>query len=401
MNSSLKKLLFFRYKTAIFLIALLIFGIYFFQTFNGIASWKSNYHFFSTEKAQKDFKNQINNSFQYNDEDAGQVFLYYDLKNEKTIYTDDFEEYKQYSLIMFTSNKDANQLAFNSYSYYNENFLIFLVIFVSAGVLLFLFDLRSQFTAALFSSRFKRSEIYWTKYYFIGGTLAGSLLISKLAAMFAYRIFIPEEYLNISFQQHFLSTFSGWLTLMSLFLISSLIGLLFGEWLFGIGAVVILFFTFSNFLTNIDTINQSLFIKDAEMTATVSTTTLNRVLPVVQASIQKNNLGPLCILIVLGLAALFWGKRIFNAISLDTTGNFILVPKYNRLFQIIIIIYFMIVFSSGTILVTVYAVDPLPVSTLILNCLKVLATFIGLFLATEYVLFNNKSKIINKINIFN
>ncbi|MGL5684994.1 MAG: hypothetical protein ACRCXQ_04290, partial [Vagococcus fluvialis] len=138
--------------------SILVLGIYCFQTVNGITAWKNNYQYFQSNDAIKDFEKQIEESYEFDDANGGQIFLYYNLKKEQAIYTSDFNKYKDYSLTVFNSKSDANQQAYNSYAYYNEQFLIFLIVFVTSGVLLFLYDLKSNFTSALFSSKFKRSD---------------------------------------------------------------------------------------------------------------------------------------------------------------------------------------------------------------------------------------------------
>lgn len=400
MDTSLKKVLYLRYKSILIFLAILIFGIYFFQTFSGITSWKSNYNYFESEKSVLDFQKQVDDSYEFNDSQSGKILLYYDLKKDKAIYTDKFDKYKDYSLIIFNPTSDANQLSFNSYIYYNEHFLMLMILFITTGVLLFLFDLRSQFTAALFSSKLNRSNIYWQKLLLVGGVLGGSLLSAKLLSLLAYRFFIPSNYLNISLSQHLLSTLSGWLTLLAIFILSSFIGLLFGEWLFGIGTIVVLYLTFSSFLSNIDLIYNTIFVDESIVPSTVSNTALNNVLPLAQTSIQKINMVPLIIIFLLAMLALFFGCRIFNAISLEKIGDFIIVPQFSRILQVMFIFYGMIISTSSSILMTIYPGEQLSLSEISLNILKVLAYLVAYYLASEFLLFNKKSKIIKKINIF-
>lgn len=400
MNPLLKKILFLRYKPLLIFLSILVLGIYCFQTANGITTWKNNYQYFQSDDAIKDFERQIEESYEFDDVNGGQLFLYYNLEKEQTIYTSDFSQYKDYSLKIFNSKSDANQQAYNSYVYYNEHFLIFLIIFISSGVLLFLYDLKSNFTSALFSSKFKRSDIYRQKILLVGGTLASSLLVGKIFSFICYHLLIPKVFFNISIQQHLLSTLSGWATLVSIFLLSSLIGILFGDWLFGVGTIIVLFFTFSSFLGNLNLVYTTLFVDESKLPYTISETALNQVMPLNQTSILKLNVVPLIFLIIAGILAYFLGKFLFNRISLEHSGDVILVPKTSRLVQIFMIIYIMSLTSIPTIMITIFPVEPLDTYRIVTNILIITITFIGVFLLTEFLLFNKKSKIFNRINFF-
>ena len=401
MAPSLKKILNYRYKPILTILFMAIIGIYIFQTISGISSWRSNYTYFNSPQAEIDFNKKIKEGTGELVDPEDGLFLYYNLENDQVIYADTFDKYKDYHLTIFYSNEDANQLAYNAYPYYNENFFILLTIFVITGVMLFLFDLRSQFTATLFSTKYTRSSIYWYKIKLVGGALFLFLLIGKSLSFFAYHFFIPNHYLNISYTQHILSTLSGGITLLALFALSCFIGLLFGEWLYGIGTILALFLTFSMFLSNIDLIYQTFFIDDSKMISTVSTTFLNYILPILQTSLQPMNWSSLICLSLFALLSLLLGRKIFANISLETTGNFILVPKFNRLFQIILIVYGMTISAVPIILTTLLPSEAMSISEILINCFVILASFIAYFLLSEYILYQNKSKIIQKVSFFN
>lgn len=399
MNQSLKRFLFNHYKKIIISLIVIISGIYFIQTVTGIVSWQNNNKYFSSEKAYLNFEKQLKDSYDFEDQEKGKIFLFYDLKKEHAVYTDNFDTFKDYSLTIFNSNEDANQQSFNAYPYYNEHFMLLLVIFIIAGISLFLIDLKSNFNTLLFTSKYKRSSIYWYKYYFIGGTLSLTLLVSKTISILFYRFFIPSNYLNISLSQHIFSSFSGWLTLISLFILSSFLGLIVGNWLFGIGATLVMFFTFNRFLLNIDFIKQTLFKNYAEETSTVSSNILKNILPLQQASIQPINHLPIFILVFLSILALFTGQQLFERISLENRGNFIIIPKLNRIVQFLIIIYGLIAFSADTFLMTALSEEPLIIGEQIVNYTKITFTFIIFYYITEFILFNKKPYLFKKIFI--
>lgn len=401
MNPALKKLLITRYKIPLILIIVIISSIYAFQTLSGITSWKSSFQYFSTEKAEIDFKRQIKNSYDFEDEQTGKIFLYYDLEKEHAIYTDNFKDYKDYSLVVFNPVTDANQLPYNAYSYYNEHFIFLLILFIISGVLLFLYDLKTQFTAALFSSKFKRQEIYWHKLVIVGSTLSGTLFVAKIIALITYRLFIPSEFLNITLKQHLFSTLSGWLTLVAVFIISSFIGMLFGEWLFGLTAITVLYFTFSMFLASFDSIYRTIFIEEGTDVLTVSTNVLERALPIVQTSIDQINLPPLLGTVCLSVVLLILGGKVFQVISLERIGEAILVPQFNRVFQAFIIFYGMVITSGSLFLFTFFPASPPGRFDMIFNLIKISAWFVTLFLLSEFILFNKKSKILKKLSFFN
>ena len=181
---------------------------------------------------------------------------------------------------------------------------------------------------------------------------------------------------------------------------SSLIGILFGDWLFGIGTIIVLFFTFSSFLSNIDLVYTTLFVDESKLPYTVSETALNQVMPLNQTSTLKINIVPLVFLILAGIFAYFLGKYLFNRISLEHSGDVILVPQISRIFQICMILYIMIVVSTPTIVITFFPAEALDTYEIALNILIIAVTFIGVFLLSEFLLFNKKSKIINRLNFF-
>lgn len=397
MDRSLNKLLVHHYKKIMIALALIISGIYLVQTVSDITSWKSNYNYFTSEKSKEHFEKQIKESYSFDDQKQGKVFLYFDLNKEETVYTDSFEEYKNYNLTVFNPNEDANQLAFNSYPFYNEHFLQFLIIFVLSGILLFLLDLKSNFNALLFTSKYKRSAIYWNKYYLIGGTLSLSLFISKIISILAYRFFIPSTFLNISLKQHIISSFSGWFTLVSLFILCSFLGLIVGNWLFGLAATLTILFTFQSFLSNIDYIVQTFFLNEKDLTSKVSTNMLATVLPLRQVTTQPFNALPLLILIFLSAVVLFLGQFIFESITLENSGNFIIIPKLKRIIQIVIIIYGTVTFTSGTFLLTFFPNEKIEFIGIVINCFKIGIILLTLYLLTDFILFNKKPKIIEKL----
>ena len=92
-----------RYKPLLIFLSILVLGIYCFQTVNGITAWKNNYQYFQSNDAIKDFEKQIEESYEFDDANGGQIFLYYNLKKEQAVYTSDFNKYKDYSLTVFNS----------------------------------------------------------------------------------------------------------------------------------------------------------------------------------------------------------------------------------------------------------------------------------------------------------
>lgn len=399
MDQSLKRLLFHHYKKIITILLITITGIYFLQTITGIVSWKNDYKYFSSEKAHLNFEKQLKDSYEFEDQEKGKIFLFYDLKKEHAIYTDDFNTFRDYTLTVFNPNEDANQLKYNSYPYYNEHFIQLLIIFIIVGSLLFLIDLKSNFNTLLFTSKYKRSSIYWYKYYYIGGTMAITLLISKFFSILAYRFFIPHNYLNISLSQQLFSSFSGWLTLVSFFILSSFLGLIIGNWLFGIGAILVMFFTFNRFLSNIDYMAQTFFNSHVEETSTVSSNVLNNVLPLQQVSIQPINYLPLFILVFSAVLSLFIGQRLFEHISLENRGSFIIIPTLKRTIQLLVIIYAMITFAASTFLITAFPNEKLSLGSQAISYSKIIFIFITIYYVTEFILFNKKPKFLKKINL--
>lgn len=397
MDSSLKKLLLHHYKKVMIALVLIISGIYLFETVSGITSWKNSYAYFNSESAKTSFEKKIKESYSFDDQEQGKIFLYFNLDKEESVYTDSFEEYKNYSLTFFNPNEDANQLGFNAYPFYNEHFLQILIIFVLCGIFLFLLDLKSNFNSLLFTSKYKRSTIYWYKYYLIGGTLSVSLFLSKVISMSAYRFFIPSNYLNISLSQQIISSFSGWLTLVSIFILSSFLGLIIGDWLFGVIATLTILFTFQSFLSNVNYIIQTFFLDESDITSKVNTNMLSDILPLTQVTTQPFNALPLLILIVLACLTLFVGQFIFDSITLEDSGSFIIIPKLKRIIQIIIICYGTITFTTGTFILTFFPNEKIVFNQLILNLSKMAAITVGLYALTNFILYNKKPKILEKI----
>ncbi len=399
MDPSLKRLFFYHYKKSIAILAIIISAIYLFQTVSGIISWKNSESYFSSEKAVQDFDEKLKDSYQFEDQEKGKIFLYYDLKKDKTVYTDNFKDFKDYSLTFFNSNEDANQQNFNAYPYYNEHFLLLLIIFAVVGLSLFLMDLKSNFNVLLFTSKYKRSSIYLYKYYYIGGTLSLALLASKIVSIVTYRFFIPSNYLNISLFQQIASSMSGWVTLISIFMISSFFGLVIGNWLFGTATVITLFLTFNRFLSNIDSINQTLFVSEVNSASTVTSNMLNNMLPLRQVSIQPINIEPLIILVILSCTTFFIGQKLFGRVSLEDIGSFILIPKLKRSVQFLIIIYGLVTLSTNTFLMTAFPEDSITNFEQLMNYSKIGLTFLILYFFTTFILYNKKPLFLTKINL--
>ncbi|MGO3838231.1 MAG: hypothetical protein ACTJHZ_07680 [Vagococcus sp.] len=400
MEKSLHRLLAARYKNLLIGIVLIISGVYAIQTINSISSWKQTYHYYQTQESIKDFDTQIKDSYEFNDEQKGKVFLYYDLKKEKAYYTDNYDQYKQYVLTIFSHESDSSRLPFNAYDFYNEHFLLVFSILVIVGFSLFMFDLKTNFNTLLFSSKYTRSSIYWQKYWLVGGTLFITLLIAKSVTFLSYQIFIPSTYLNISVYQHITSTFSGLILLMSGFIVSSFIGLMMGEWMSASFTLLGLFLSFNLFIGNINQAATELFAKNQTEPANIVISSVEKIIPVSQTSLKPINILLLLFIVVLSGMILVAGQLIYQHISLEENGNYLLLPQLKRPVQILFMLYCLITINLPNIMAVSNSEETLTLIETTKPFFQLSVTIFVSYLVSEFVLYKKMPKFMSKLNEF-
>ena len=384
MNRSLFTLLFTRYKRILLGLIVFILGFYAYFSFNDISSWHQNSRYLNSEQGLLDFNKSIEESYEFDDEQQGKVFLYYDLSKEKTVYTNEFSDYRENLLTVFNSKNKSTQLPYNAYEHYNEHFFLFFIMLSLTGFFLALFDLHSHFNSFLFSSKFKRSNIYWNKLLLIGGSLFTALFIAKSASILAFRLLIPNHFLNISLGQHILSSMTGLLAILTSFTLSYFLGMLIGEWVSGIILLTSVYFTFKLFLQNISfTIS---YFEPLEESPIILGNSFDRITPVLQTSIEKVSALEWAIMIVLVIITCFAGSKVFSQLSLENSNRFLLLPKIETPFQLLLNIYLFIVFNINNTLLLLAPEEPLTFSENFQLITKIVFIMSVCFLATNLLI---------------
>lgn len=351
MNRPLFTLLFTRYKRILIGLMIFIVGFYAYATLNNINSWHQSSHYLNSEKGLEDFNKSIEESYDFEDEQQGKVFLYYDLSKEKTVYTNEFSEYRENLLTVFNSKNKSIQLPYNAYEHYNERFFLFFILFSLTGFFLALFDLHSHFNSFLFSSKFKRTEIYWYKLLLIGGSLFTTLFIAKMSSLIAFRLLIPSHFLNISLGQHILSTLTGLLAILTSFTLSYFLGMIIGEWVSGAILLTSIYFTFKSFLQNIQF--SISYFEPMEESPVIIGNSFDRIMPVLQTSIEKVSILEWGVMLSLVILTCFLGSKVFQQLSLENSNRFLLLPKIDTPFQLLLNAYLFIVFNINNTLLLI------------------------------------------------
>lgn len=341
MKKELQELLIQRYKYLLIAIAVFFIGLSFLETKNNISNWKDIQIEVTDKNAEKNFYKEIKDKNSYPD---GKMTLYYDVDNgDKVITTDNFEEYKENRLKVFPDKKDQ-QSVFGFYL--TESISLLISVTVISGFALFFYDNKTNFNTLLFSSKFSKQAIYLAKYKIVGGTFLLTLAIAKLVRMLGLVLFIPKEYLNVSFLELLPSQILQISCLMTIFVVSSFAGLILGDWITGIVTMLGFWYMLSGFIYGLNSIYVTLMNKEFK---NVPGFEIVNYFELSKKSVSEILL-PILVFLIISIILLLWGNQLYKQLSLENNGNYLMFNHLKKPVQIIFLLFVFVVTRGGALI---------------------------------------------------
>lgn len=341
MKKELQELLIQRYKYLLIAIAVFFIGLSFLETKNNISNWKDIQIEVTDKNAEKNFYKEIKDKNSYPD---GKMTLYYDVDNgDKVIATDNFEEYKENRLKVFPDKKDQ-QSVFGFYL--TESIFLLISVTVISGFALFFYDNKTNFNTLLFSSKFSKQAIYLAKYKIVGGTFLLTLAIAKLVRMLGLVLFIPKEYLNVSFLELLPSQILQISCLMTIFVVSSFAGLILGDWITGIVTMLGFWYMLSGFIYGLNSIYVTLMNKEFK---NVPGFEIVNYFELSKKSVSEILL-PILVFLIISIILLLWGNQLYKQLSLENNGNYLMFNHLKKPVQIIFLLFVFVVTRGGALI---------------------------------------------------
>ncbi|MEG0551374.1 MAG: hypothetical protein RR554_09425 [Vagococcus sp.] len=330
MKKELQDLLVQRYKYVLIAMAVFFVGLSLYETKVSISNWKEAETEVTGKKGEASFYKEIKDKNSYPD---GKMTLYYDVNNgDKVFSTDDFEEYKEARLEVFPDKPDQ-QSVFGSYL--NESYFLMIVVTIICGFSLFFYDNKTNFNTLLFSSKFKKKEIYQAKLKIVGGTLLLSLVVSKLLKLAGLTLFIPREHLNASFTDLLPSQIVLTTCLVAIFIVSSFAGVILGEWITGVITISVFWYMLSAFLSGLSVTYYTLTNKNFQNLEWFS---INNYFELSKKGFPEVII-PTLFFLLISFVLLFWGEKIFKKLSLENNGKYLMDDSLRRPVQIVFLIF--------------------------------------------------------------
>ncbi len=340
MKKQLNQLIVERYKYFLLGVTLLIIGVTLFETRSNISNWKEVQTELSDKKAEKEFYKDLKNTESY---PTGKMTVFYDNREGRpAVDTDDFKEYKNYRLEVF--HDDPNVVATYP-GYASESMFLLLLVAIISGFVLFFYDNKTNFNTLLFSSKFRRRDIYFAKYKIVAGSLLLALIISKVMRILSFMLFIPSEHLNASFLELLPSQILQITALALIFSVSSFAGIILGEWITGVVTLFGFWYMLTSFVVGVFSVYSNL---------------INRVVYYefidvnLFLQLAKNNTGATFLYIMLFLAAslgmFFWGMTLYDRLSLEKNGNYLMFDFLRKPTQVIFLIYVFFATSGSSLI---------------------------------------------------
>lgn len=341
MKKELQELLIQRYKYLLIAIAVFFIGLSFLETKNNISTWKDIQIEVTDKNAEKNFYKEIKDKNSYPD---GKMTLYYDVDNgDKVIATDNFEEYKENRLKVFPDKKDQ-QSVFGFYL--TESIFLLISVTIISGFALFFYDNKTNFNTLLFSSKFSKQAIYLAKYKIVGGTFLVTLVIAKLVRMLGLVLFIPKEYLNVSFLELLPSQILQISCLMTIFVVSSFAGLILGDWITGIVTMLGFWYMLSGFIYGLNSIYVTLMNKEFK---NVPGFEIVNYFELSKKSVSEILL-PILVFLIISIILLLWGNQLYKQLSLENNGNYLMFNHLKKPVQIIFLLFVFVVTRGGALI---------------------------------------------------
>ena len=338
MKKELQKLMLERYKWLMLGIVGVILLVCVQNVYGGISNWNYQNKELNKPSAETQFYKDLKDpDYGYD----GKMYLYWDEKTGKDVTTSNFEEYKNYQLKVFADDKNEQQMNL----FYSEPWFQLTVIAVILGMSVFFFDLKTNFNPLLFSSRFRRQDIYTMKIKLLGGTFLGTLVISKLIVLLALVTMIPKEYLNATFMELLPSQIGQIAVLSFIFMASSFAGLILGEWISGILTLVGFWYTLPVF---IGAFPIGLISKEKTVFTGGIYFNFYSILEMSKATFASE-LFKISLAIGLSIVFYLWGKSLYSKVTLENNGSYLLFNHLRKPVQIVFTFYAFMIMASGNL----------------------------------------------------
>ena len=333
MKKELNQLMMQRYKYFLLGISLLIVGITFLETKSNLSLWQETRTELNSKKAENSFYKELKSKDAY--PNGKMVVLYDEREGKPELETNDFSEYKKARLEVFHDNP---HFVSGFSDYVGESIFIITLMAVVSGFVLFFYDNKTNFNTMLFSSKYRRRDIYLTKYKIVGGTLLLTLLVAKVARILSFVLFIPSEYLNTNFFELLPSQLLQISLLGVVFMVSSFAGILLGEWVTGIITIFGFWYMFHSFAVGIFSIYSTLTDRVFSYPFLELTFFFN---------LSKRNTLPVFIylglFIVVSAILFIWGMKLYDQLSLENNGKYLMFDFLRKPIQLVFLVYLFVV----------------------------------------------------------
>lgn len=341
MKKDLQKLILERYKWLMLGVILVLGFVLFKGTYNMISSWHDQKNHLDMKQTEIEFYRDLKDPDIYPD---GGAPIYYDPVLEKEITTKDFSEFRDYQLKVF--NDEEHTMVFYNGISYGDIVIILMGVAIVAGFSLFFYDNKTHFNTLLFSSRYTRVDIYKMKFKVVGSSFIISLILIKLIQLMAIVSAIPKEYLNATFTDLLPSQMLQVLFLTFVFGLSSFAGLILGEWISGVLTIIGFWYTVPAVISAFPV---GFFMKKHSVLKEGSFYYFDYYeLMQLEKGISNHQLfiGLFCL--ILSVLFYYWGKRLYQVLSLEKNGNYLMFNHLRRPTQIVFLIYTFFMFNASS-----------------------------------------------------
>ncbi|WEG72492.1 ABC transporter permease subunit [Vagococcus intermedius] len=337
-NRELLAILWQRYKIYLLLMLALVLGFAVMNSQTGVKNWQAEYH--NEKVAKNTFEEQIKYSkadTSPEEKHPGEVMLYHG-EGKKETYTKDFKEFRDHQLQFYLTNEIYG--SGNGYIYFSQNITVYLVCAIVVGFLTFFLDYKTGFNTLLFSSRFKRGDIFKTKLILIGGGFFIVVIAAKTIALLNLWWQIPMEYFKVDMGQALLGVLASSILTVTVYLTSCLAGIVLAEWVTGLLTISLFWFSLlflNNALTELVAVVRYELLGRKLEDALNSRTFLMRVEEIYQG--YQFNWKLLLLSVVISLIMLVISFSLFNKQDLTHNGEYLAFSFLRKPTVILLVTY--------------------------------------------------------------
>lgn len=329
MNQSLNKIIWKRHFFVLILAVMVIIGSFSLSSITNTNNWKREYDYTLSDE----FKQQFYSDTEWLED-------YKQSSKEKDV--DAYNRYKNESLNAMKVFDHANYTLFSSFGYILDFFLPLMALFL--GFYVFFFDNKSSFNRMWFSSKFSRKDIYWRKLLlFFPSILLANLIGGVTFVSIIFKV-IPSEFIKGSFEQIIPSILVDTLSTGVYFLLGTLAGIILGEM---ITASVTLFLAYVSIWAVINTLIDCYYRVLGQATGDnqhfLSSWSSN-------FGTQQVPWFQWATLIIVGIGVILVSRICYRKVSMEYTGNYLMISSLKRPIQLFIIIYGFIFLKLNTVL---------------------------------------------------